>query len=152
MKVFNIVRRSQFGVTFCKSSQMLPQWLSALSPSQPAWQRSLKTHLSVDLAQLQDAFCYRSLIMAALKSSASVNLLFCKDQIPEQVINYLVRQRLLGKHNVLKSFSGWLSSHIAGRASNWHTGTKTQQLPKSGEATASLGFEILVNLSPRWER
>lgn len=44
--------------------------------------------------------------MAALKSSESVNLLFCKDQIPEQVINYLVRQRLLGKCNVLKSFSG----------------------------------------------
>lgn len=44
--------------------------------------------------------------MAALKSSASVNLLFCKDQIPEQVINYLVRQRLLGECNVLKSSVG----------------------------------------------
>ena len=43
-------RGPNFGVKFCKSSQMLPQWLSAVSSSWPAWKRSLKTHLSVDLA------------------------------------------------------------------------------------------------------
>lgn len=57
--------------------------------------------------------------MVPLKLNTSVNLWFCKDWIPEQVINYLVRQRLLGNNIALKSLPLSLSWCISSMANNW---------------------------------